>query len=401
MNKRQVIILSSIAAVLAAAVAIVKFSQKDVSQAQTQRSPGQTLFEAFPASDVANIDISGATGSVTLQKANDSWVVTNRDNYPANVQGILDFLRTVEELKITQAIEAGPSFAPRFGMDEKASDAASRGITATLKNADGKELATISLGKNIEQTGQASPMGGGPMTVGRYIRNHADESAFYASSELFPSVSDEAPRWLKDEFISPEKIQTITLTNKDSKDVEWSLTRDTEEAEFKLVGAAADEVANSTNTGPLKALFSYARFDDVVPAVQVKSRLAESGTRSATLVTFEGFTYNVEITPAVNSAGQFLMKVSVNAELPTERKKAEGETAADAKTKDEAFAKRLKTLQDKLSKAKSFEGRVFEINPSTVEGLLKERKDMVTKATAAPAPATGNGTPPPALQRPN
>ena len=401
MNKRQVIILSSIAAVLAAAVAIVKFSQKDVSQAQTQRSPGQTLFEAFPASDVANIDISGATGSVTLQKANDSWVVTNRDNYPANVQGILDFLRTVEELKITQAIEAGPSFAPRFGMDEKASDAASRGITATLKNADGKELATISLGKNIEQTGQASPMGGGPMTVGRYIRNHADESAFYASSELFPSVSDEAPRWLKDEFISPEKIQTITLTKKDSKDVEWSLTRDTEEAEFKLVGAAADEVANSTNTGPLKALFSYARFDDVVPAVQVKSRLAESGTRSATLVTFEGFTYNVEITPAVNSAGQFLMKVSVNAELPTERKKAEGETAADAKTKDEAFAKRLKTLQDKLSKAKSFEGRVFEINPSTVEGLLKERKDMVTKATAAPAPATGNGTPPPALQRPN
>jgi len=401
MNKRQVIILSSIAAVLAAAVAIVKFSQKDISQAQTQRSPGQTLFESLPADDIANIEVSGATGSVMLQKTNDSWVVTNRDNYLANTQGVLDFLRTLEELKITQAIEAGPSFAPRFGMDENASTAESRGLTATLKNTDGKELAKVSLGKNIEQTGQYSAMGGGPMTVGRYIRNHADESAFYASSELFPAVSDEAPRWLQDDFISPEKIQTITLSKKDSKDVEWSLTRDTEEAEFKLVGATADEVANSTNTGPLKTLFSYARFDDVVPADQVKSRLAETGTRTATLVTFEGFTYTLEITPAAKSGGPYLMKVSVNAELPTERKKAEGETEADAKTKDEAFAKRLKTLQDKLSKDKSFEGRVFELSPSTVEGLLKERKDMATKATAAPAPAAGSGTPPPALQRSN
>lgn len=401
MNKRQVIILSSIAAVLAAAVAIVKFSQKDVSQALTQRSPGQTLFESLPAGDVTTIEVSGATGSVTLQKANDSWVVVNRDNYPANTQGILDFLRTLEELKITQAIEAGPSFAPRFGMDEKASTAESRGLTATLKNAEGKELAKVSLGKSIEQTGQPSMMGGGPMTVGRYIRNHADESAFYASSELFPAVSDEAPRWLQDDFISPEKIQTITLSKKDSKDVEWSLTRDTEEAEFKLVGATADEVANSTNTGPLKTLFSYARFDDVVPADQVKARLAESGTRTATLVTFEGFTYSLEITPTAKSGGPSLMKISVNAELPTERKKAEGEAEADAKTKDEAFAKRLKTLQEKLSKAKSFEGRVFEVNPSTVESLLKERKDMVTKAAAAPAAAPGNGTPPPALQRQN
>lgn len=398
MNKRQVIILSSVAAVLAAAVATVKLTQDDVSQSSTQRSPGQTLFESFPAAEVARIEVSGATGSVTLEKTGDAWVVANRDRYPANTQAVLDFLRTLEELKITQAIEAGPSFAARFGMDESSKDAASRGLSATFKDAADKEVAKISLGKNIEQEGQVSMMGAGPMTVGRYLRNHADSSAFYASSEVFPALSDEAARWLKDDFINPEKIQSITLSQKDAKDPEWSLTRDTEEAEFKLVGAAADEVANSTLTGPLKSLFAYARFDDVVPADQVASRTAESGKRTATLVTFEGFTYTLEISPSVNSGGKYLMTVKVEATLPTERKKAEGETPEDAKSKDEAFAKRLQSLQDKLAQTKSFEGRVFEVSPTTVESLLKERKDLVTKATA---PAAGDGTPPPALQRPN
>jgi hypothetical protein len=31
-----------------------------------------------------------------------------------------EFIRTLDELKVTRGMEAGPSFAPRFGMDEAA-----------------------------------------------------------------------------------------------------------------------------------------------------------------------------------------------------------------------------------------------------------------------------------------
>ena len=191
MNKRQVIILWVIAVALGAAVTTVKLSQKQSNGSAIKRSPGQTLFESFPAAEASTVEIQGAGGTVTLAKKEGKWVVAQRDGYPANNTYVNDFIRTLGELKVTLALEAGPSFAPRFGMDETATKPADRGLTETFKDASGKDLAEVSLGKNIESGSSPSPMGGGG-AVGRYIRNHADESGFYAVSEMFPSVSAEA-----------------------------------------------------------------------------------------------------------------------------------------------------------------------------------------------------------------
>ena len=242
---------------------------------------------------------------------------------------------------------------------------ADRGLTATFKDAAGKEIAKVSLGKNIESGAAPSPMGGSN-SVGRYVRNHADESGFYAVSEMFTSVSDEAPRWLDSGFISPEKIKSITLSQVGKTDPAWKLTRDGETAEFQLDGAAATEVLDTAATGPLKSLFSYARFEDVVPAANVAGRAAE-GKRTATIETFEGFTYTVNITPtkpgtppaasspdaAPPATDNYLVTVDVAATLPKERKKEDGEKPEDAKTKDTAFADRLKIPHRKTRQGKS------------------------------------------------
>jgi hypothetical protein len=402
MNKRQVIILWIIALILGAAVAGVKLLRSDENQSATKRAPGQTLFESFPATDVAAAEIRGAAGTVTLRRKDGKWMVAERQDYPANAGYLNDFLRTLGDLKVTRGMEAGPSFAPRFGMDENASKAEDRGLTATFKDAAGKELATVSLGKNIESGADAGPFGGGG-AVGRYIRNHADESGFYAVSEMFPSVSDEVSRWLDDTFFNPEKIKSITLSQKDKDDTAWKLSRETEEAEFKLEGASGNEVLDATATSPLKNLFSYARFNDVVPGDKVAERADTTGKRKAVVETFEGFTYSLTITPAKPAtapkegesppaADEVLLTVDVAAELPKQRKKEEGEKPEDAKTKDDAFTERLKTLTEKLGKEKALAGRTFLVAKSTVEPLLKERDKLVTKAQPAPPadPATGS-----------
>lgn len=405
MNKRQVTILWVIAIALGAAVTAVKLSQNKSNTSATQRVAGQTLFESFPANEAATIDIQGTTGTVTLAKKDAKWVIVQRDNYPANITFVNDFIRSLSELKITLGMEAGPSFSPRFGMDESATKPADRGLTATFKDAAGKEIAKVSLGKNIESGAAPSPMGGGS-SVGRYVRNHADESGFYAVSEMFASVSDEAPRWLDSGFISPEKIKSITLSQVGKSDTAWKLTRDGEEAEFKLDGATATEVLDTAATGPLKSLFSYARFEDVVPAAKVAERAAD-GKRTAVIETFEGFTYTVNITPskpatppaagspdaAPPAADNYLVTVDVTAILPKERKKEEGEKPEDAKTKDTAFADRLKSLTEKLAKEKALVGITFEIAKSSVDPLLKERDALIAKATppTADAPAPGAG----------
>jgi len=210
MNKRQVIIFWVIAIVLGGAVTAVKLAQQQTTQSATQRAPGQTLLVSFPAGEIAAVEIQGAAGSVSLVKNAGKWTVAQRDGYPANATYVNEFLRTLGELKVTRGMEAGPSFAPRFGMDESSSQAAERGLTASFKDASGKEIAKVSLGKSIESSAAPSPMGGNN-AVGRYVRNHADASGFYAVNEMFPSVSAEVVRWLADDFISPEKIQAITL----------------------------------------------------------------------------------------------------------------------------------------------------------------------------------------------
>lgn len=391
MNKRQVIILWVIALALGATVAAVKLTQKDTTKSATHRAPGQTLFESFPATDVSTVDIQGASGSVTLAKKDGKWTVAQRDDYPANTSYVNDFLRTLSELEVTRGMEAGPSFAPRFGMDESSSNADDRGLTATFKDAAGKEIAKVSLGKNIESGADQGPMGGA-MSVGRYIRNHADESGFYAISEMFPSVTAEIPRWLNEDFISPEKIKSISLSQVGKEDVAWKLTRDGEEAEFKLEGASGTEVLDTTVTSPLKSLFSYARFDDVVTKDKVAEKEDAAGKRTAIIETFEGFKYTLGISPVKGADDKKLMTVAVTAELPKERKKEEGEKPEDAKTKDTAFADRLKSLTEKLEKEQKLAGRVFEVAKSTVESLLKERDALITKATPPPAADATSGS---------
>lgn len=389
MNKRQVITLWAIAIVLGLAVAAVKFSQKDATQSATKRAPGQTLFEKFPASDIASVAIRGAKGTVTLTRKDGKWVVAEREDYPANAGYANDLIRTLEELKVTRGMEAGPSFAPRFGMDENSNNAEDRGITAVFKDASGKDLATVSLGKNIETAADPNAMGGGG-AVGRYIRNHADESGFYAVSEMFPSVSDEPSRWLEDDFFSLEKIKSISLSNKGKDDIAWKITRESEEAEFKLENAAAGEVLDTSVVTPLKSLLSYARFNDVISKADATTRADAEGKRKAVIETFEGFTYTLDIIPAKMAAAstdaeEVLLTMSVTAELPKERKKEEGEKEEDAKSKDAAFTERLKALTEKLNKEKAFETRTYLVAKSTVEALLKERDQLIIKAQPATA----------------
>lgn len=398
MNKRQVIILWIIAIALGAAVALTKLSTKDTGESATKRSPGQTLFESFPADQVAKISIEGAESSVHLAKAENGWIVSDRADYPANATTVNQFLRNLKDLEVTQGIEAGPSFAPRFGMDPDAEEAGEHGLAIRFDDSSGNELAAVSLGKTISSSGSSNPMMSGG-SVGRYIRNQADESGFYAVSEMFSSVESDPKRWLKSDFFSPEKIESVSVTKPGSDEVAWKVVRDGEDAEFKLDGAAANEVLDTTSGNPLKSLFSYARFDDVVTEDELAERGDESARRTVVIRTFEGFTYTVTITPPKTNddeedaeeeveepaSDSHFMTITVDAELPKERKKEDDEKEEDAKAKDEAFEKRSKELTGKLANEKTLEGRVFEVTKYTVEAVLKSRKELAKKPEPQPA----------------
>jgi len=149
---------------------------------------------------------------------------------------------------------------------------------------------------------------------------------------------------------------------------------------------------------PFKSLLSYSRFDDVASAAEVEKRADVTRKQTATLVTVEGFTYTLTLTPAkpaekkaadTETAGEntYFLTVKVDAALPKERKKEADEKPEDAQQKDAAFASRLKELQDKLAKEKALEGRTFEVTHSTVDALLKDRASFFQKEAPPARPA--------------
>lgn len=400
MNKKQVIVLWIVAVALVAALAIVNSSKSDGYQSTTERDRGETLLADFKPTEVAAITITGAEESVDLKRTEGQWVVTNRDNYPANISSINQLLRTIEDVEVTQGIEADPEFAPRFGMDPDAEDTAERGIDLVLSNDAGTELAHLSFGKNTESAANPmSPFGGGGAT-GRFVRNHSDASGIYVTSELFPTLTAEASSWLNEDFLSVEKIQSITLSKPGNMSTtEWKLNREDEEGDFELEGRKDIEELDTAATNPLKNLFSYARFEDLVPADKVEASWIKPQQQQAVIETFEGFTYTVTFGPEDGSE-DYLLNVAVTAELPEKRKPAEGETEEQAKEAQEAFDTRKKELEEKLEVAKQLEGRTYRVTKFTVDALLKDRTGLIKSAAPAPAnpgtagPPGGAGVPP-------
>jgi hypothetical protein len=299
-------------------------------------------------------------------------------------------------------MQAGPSFASRFGMDENAKVHKEHGVTSTFKDSSGKLLATFTVGKPIESTSQASPMGGG--ASGHFVRNLADESGFYAVNEMFASLSDMPAKWLAQDFIGTEKIQSISVTKPGSQDIEWKVSRTKENAELALEGAAAGENIEDTLRSSLGSLFAYSRFDDVVPAAEIEKRALVEQKRVATITTFEGLTYTITFTPtkpgstppstipndtAPPADEAFLVTLGVAADLPKERKKEEGEKPEDAKTKDEAFAERSKTLAKKVESDKALAGYTFQVGKPAFEPLLKDRAGLTKKPETPTVPGAG------------
>lgn len=419
MKPRTVIVLWIIALILGVSVYFIKKSASNEEKTTTNRTPGQTLFADFPAEKTATIEITGAKQSATLALKDGKWSVAQRDSFPANKRNINDLLRTLAELKVSQAIEAGPSFAPRFGMDESSTAAETRGIIAVFKNSSGKELAKVSFGKNLDAAAVSSPISGG--ASGRFIRNHADESGFYAVSESFGTLSEDPKSWLSEDFIKVDKIKGISITKPSSDENEWEFTRADENADFAFTDAYPGVKTDVAATAPLKSLFSYSRFDDVIPAAEVEKKATPDKLQKVIITTFEGFTYTVTLQPAKPAAAQegaeaapaadsYLMTVAVTAELPKERTKPEGEKPEDAEAAQKSFDEKLKTLTADLEKSKALEDRTFEVSKYTVEALLKNRTEFMDKGPSpeAAAPPVSEGisavTPPveipPTLARP-
>ena len=423
MKSRTVIILWIIAVLLGIAAYIVKFHGGEDHSTRTILAPGQKLIESLPIREITRVTLSQGKETTTLNRTEKNgepaWHVAERGDYVINYELLRNLLGALGEIEVTQGYPATSEHYGRFGLATQSDQAGEEALRITIAGKEGATVSEIFFGK----------FSGTSQTGGRFLRLAGDDSGVYAVGETFPGVTASPKDWLSKDFIGIELITNISISAPSDPNFKtWTVVKHPKtdgnynpNGQFLLQGMTDDEVMQLTSTNPLRNLFSYSAFKDVLS----EKEAAESAhpdaklKRQAVIATNDGFTYILNFwpqnpepkdpnadprLPAVQP--NYLLTIEVSADIPTTRKPATDETPEVTKTNDAAFAQILKIQQEKLAAAQALQGRIYQISQSTISPLQKLRSDFVktkNKPSAATPPvqvpgAAGQTQPGSALQ---
>lgn len=353
---------------------------------QSEIALGGKVLPDFPLNEVTSLTIKDADGELKLAKHDEIWTVQDRWNYPADFSKIGDLLQSVWDLKIAQKIEAGPKQRGRFqlippGEGEKS------GTLLTFGSKDKPGVASLLLGKPNEP--QSSSPSQFRVPAGRFVLT-GDENVVVVS-ETFSSVEADPKSWLNKDFFKVEKLQSAKVDHPEEAD-SWNIFRDKEEEDMKLDGLAEDEELDSTKTYSLKNILSSPSFSDIVDSEATDEVTGMNRPISATLKTFDGFTYVVKIGKP-DEDDSYPITIRISADIPSERETPEGESEEDKERLDKEFKEKNELLEKKLTTEEAYQKWTYHVSKWTIDALLNKRSDLV-KEKESEAAAEGETAPP-------
>lgn len=360
----------------------------------------ELLFPDFDINGIKKIKIKEDKSETTLAVQNDTWVVLERAGYPVEKEKLQTALLSLKYEKIKGGRRIGKDSWGKVGVNSPG-NASAQGTGTLVELFDEKDVLKYSLVLG----GQVSSSGGsnneqmkmfGGSTGNRFIRIQGEDTIWEINDQL-PDLVTKPDAWLAKGFFDVQKLKSVEITAAKPAD-SWKASRADDQGDFTLEGAGPGESIDGGKVS-LATLLSSPTFNDVLSKDKAAATMKDAV--KAKLVTFEGFTYNIQ---AVKQAGQgdgdkYYLTMSVSADFPKERAAVKDEKPEDKKKNDEAFAEEKKKLEEKLANEKRFEGWVYEITEYTVSSLLKKRAEILAAPAPAQqqAPATGGNASPSGL----
>jgi Domain of unknown function (DUF4340) len=376
MKKNHLLLLLAVAVVAGLAGIYFQVAQSSKwSDSKTDR----TIFQNLPVNDISQIQIRSGPASVTLEKKEDEWRVTERGDYPADFAKIRDLIKTLWELKAGQETQIGPSQLGRLKITAPGQGPES-GIEIDLKGEKESQIASLIIGKSAGQSNAAAAA----TTTGRFVYNPAVKDRVYLVSESFLSVDPvSVGSWLDKTFITPGELKEVDQAAW-SNNPGWKVTRQDAKGEWQLEDPQSGESLDKSFS---QGLSSFAlSFVDVRPPSVSSDETGLKDPFKVSIKTFDGFTYDFLLGRDGPDKTRYL-QVNVSADLPSARLSDPNENADDKKKKDQEFDQKNAGLKERLEKEKRFEKWVYLVPDWHLEQLLKRRNEIVSKASPSPSPA--------------
>jgi len=329
--------------------------------------------------DIDSITIGTGDNKVTLKRqAGGQFVVTNKDNYPAEMKQINDLITKCLDIQTTQFITEKKENHETLGVTE----AKARNVVKFFKS-DGSFLTGIIVG-NARQTGQSS-----------YVRRATDDKVYVAPN--VPWLGSGSMNYIDQELITVarDNIESVTVV---SPDGQYTLKRKTEGEGIILEYIPAGMKLKDSDS---KSVFNAAtdvRFTDV------KKQSAETNVlsfdRQYICKLKDSTVYTIKI--AKKDGKTFVLCQAEFTDTTPVTIKKEGESEEELKKKEAKLLAR--------DKAKKFtaehQGWIYEIADWKAQNLTKELsvlledepKPAEQQTEQKPVPSTGSGQ---ALSLPN
>lgn len=337
-----ILVVAACATVAAAAVALKSSGANAESPAAKTK-----LFPelAKVRNDVTSIRVQRASGGYTLRRVGDVWTLEDKGGYPVQMEQVRKAVLALTDATTIEAKTADPARHVKLGVEDF--DAAdSKSTLVTLLDKDGREVAKLIVGKELESAGGVQGNGQ------RYVRKAGDPQSWLATLKL--DLHEQSTEWLAKEILKvpQDRVRSVEIRQPDGETVLVDRpAADTKD--FTLHGipegkeATYPTVANSLATG-----LEYVNLEDVAPASEV-----DFSTGTGPIARFHTFDGLVVTVTTKDQDGKSYASFAASYEAPpapaaTEAPK-EGETAtppATATKSAEEVAKEVTDLNARLSK---------------------------------------------------
>ncbi len=301
MNTKTLTVLGALAAVgLAGAYVATRLGSVAEGDGSGGAGAGGAGAMVFPdlgarAGDVAQIVVKRAPMEFTVRKDGDMWRAVEKAGYPVKTEAVRGVLVGLSQLKLDEPKTTRPEQFAKLGVDdpiapppESADKPVPQSTLVTLRNGDGKEIASIILG-NPKYAGQGVVGSGAP---GVYIRKPGDKQSWLATGQV--EVPREPIAWLESTFadIKRDRIKSVVVTHAVGGTV--AVMREKQADAFVVKDIPAGRELKDPGVGEsIAGALTGLTFQDVAAAGAMDAAAAPAGTEikagpTIVLRTFDG-----------------------------------------------------------------------------------------------------------------
>ena len=343
-------------------------------------APGAALLPQLKAAEVARITIREPKATLTLEKKNERWVITERGGYPADLDKVTELVVKAIELKVGQSETIGEKDRVRMQL---AAPAATEGAATSVvfAGADAKPLAELWLGKKYFKSPPDDPAKA--LGDGRFVMLPSDPARVIIVSEPLKQATAEAKEWIARDGIAIENPKSIEVTGADTN---YKLSRAILDTPWQLDGKGG--TLDAARAGAAANALARLEIEDVAAAG------ADTGLdkgHEVAVSTYDGLDYRLKVGRLEGT--RYFVQVAVEGDAKRIAPSAPpNDTPENKEKRDKAFAEETKRLTDRIAREKALAPFVVMMAKAKFDDLLKKREallapekkdaNQVTKAAA-------------------